>query len=543
MTKYLIVSIFLSLFLSSCAVQGGQLEGGSKDTLAPKIDSSRSTPNFQTHFEKKTIRLAFNEWIVLDNAQTQVVVSPPLLEKPSIKLDGKTLVFDFAKNEVLRSNATYTINFAESIKDLTEGNKAKIRFVFSTGDVLDSLKVRTQVLNALTREPVENILFMLYDNFSDSVVRKERPFYFAKTDKQGFAVIENVRKGSFKGFALEDTDLNYKYNLPTEKIGFLKENITLPANKNDSSLIILLSEPRKKLQLLDKTSSTYGLVKLFFSQEAKSISPTWEDKAQTILRENDGDTLKIWYDNKNSDAWKIFVLKKDTINVKNLSRTDFLKKNKLAAAGVATGRGGKTAAIEQVSVPPTLAHTLTWNFPIVKIDTSKIHFKEDSTKKTLPLHTYIDSISVRKVNFKANWKEGKTYIFTLLPGALTDFFGNTNDTLSQKINIAKKKDFGDIIAEIDSLDTKNTYLVQLLSTSNIVQGEKTIKKSKKGRVVFSTLAPTKYKIRIITDLNKNGRWDGADYDNHLLPEPVYIKELDELKANWELETAILLPNF
>jgi hypothetical protein len=298
------------------------------------------------------------------------------------------------------------------------------------------------------------------------------------------------------------------------------------------------------MQLLDKISSNYGQTKLLFSQKPKETSITWQDNKQRILKEIDGDTLRVWYDNTVAEPWKIFALDKDTITVKSLSREDFFKKNKLNLMGApSVGGRGKAIAVENsVSVIANKAHELKFNFPIVKIDTSKIILREDSTTISLKINAKSDSTNSRKAIFAYPWKDDKKYNLLLLPGAITDFYGNVNDSIKQKINIAKVKDFGDINVSLTQLDLKNDYIVQLLDQSNVMIIEKIIKKSAKNKVVFNTLSPAKYKIRIITDENKNGRWDGCDYDNQLFPEAVLIKELDDLKANWELETEIEMGN-
>jgi hypothetical protein len=536
MVKFRYFFIFFCIFLLGCAVQG-TLEGGTVDKQAPKIDSLKSSPNFVTKFEKKPIKLTFDEWIVLENPQNQVIVSPPLVEKIDLKLSGRTVEFNFGKNEILRPNATYTINFGESIKDLTAGNKAEIRYVFSTGDAIDSLKIKAQIINSFTREPVENVLFMLYDKLDDSVVVKERPFYFAKSDKTGFCEIQNVRKGIFKAFALEDANINYKYDLPTEKVGFLTENIDSQDSTKSKIYTIELSELPKKFQLLDKVIGSYGQAKLVFSQDTKNIKVTWEDKNQRIFRENDGDTLRIWYDNKIPDAWKIFALK-DTVKVKSLSREDFLKKAKLKTNGVAKSNRGNQISTASSTVVPGKSFTSSWNFPIVKIDTSKIICIEDSTKKTLSISATIDTLSARKVNFNAKWIGGKKYTLTFLPGAFIDFFEQKNDTLSEKLQIAQRKDFGDLTVNYLNFQAKNQYLVQLTTINGTIVEERVVRNSTKGKVVFDVLSPIKYKVRIITDNNKNGKWDGNSYFDKAQAEPIFIKILEDLKPNWELETEI-----
>ena len=193
----------------------------------PKLDTLNSTRNFQTRFKKQTIVLAFDEWVELRDAFTQVVVSPPLEHRPEIVRKKKTIQLRFDEREVLRDSATYVINFGQAIRDLTEGNAAEIVFVFSTGDYIDSLSVEGRIVDAYTAKPVENVLFMLYENLADSVVRKERPFYFTRTDKEGNFKVSNVKSGRFKAFALLDQNLNYRYDSDAEKIAFLDEPLLL----------------------------------------------------------------------------------------------------------------------------------------------------------------------------------------------------------------------------------------------------------------------------------------------------------------------------
>jgi hypothetical protein len=208
--------------LFACARQGAPT-GGPEDVTPPKVDSSLSTPNFSTRFNQKKIVLSFDEWIVLADVGTQVVISPPLLTKkvPDVTLKGKTITVVIPEQETLRPNTTYTINFGTSIKDYHKGNPAKdLRFVFSTGDFLDSLTVKGTIVDALSGEPIENISFFLYDKFEDSITIKEKPFYFAKTDKTGQFLIENVKKGTFKCVAVEDLDQNLRWTGALERVGF-----------------------------------------------------------------------------------------------------------------------------------------------------------------------------------------------------------------------------------------------------------------------------------------------------------------------------------
>ena len=97
------------------------------------MDLANSTPNLQTNFEKQDLKFVFDEWLQLNDAFNQVIISPPLQKKYDISLKGKTIFFKFHEDEVLRKDATYTINFGEAVQDITERNPVEdFRFVFAT---------------------------------------------------------------------------------------------------------------------------------------------------------------------------------------------------------------------------------------------------------------------------------------------------------------------------------------------------------------------------------------------------------------------------
>ena len=128
----------LFLALASCATIASP-EGGPKDTTPPRIDTAQSTPSEQVNFVKQPIEIAFQEWIVLEDAANQVLVSPPLEFRPDVRLKRRSVLFSFDEREQLRPNVTYTLNFGNAVKDLTEKNPAEnLRFVFATGPQLDS---------------------------------------------------------------------------------------------------------------------------------------------------------------------------------------------------------------------------------------------------------------------------------------------------------------------------------------------------------------------------------------------------------------------
>ncbi|MEM1123214.1 MAG: Ig-like domain-containing protein, partial [Bacteroidota bacterium] len=250
---------------NSCAQQQ-QLTGGPRDTFPPNLIKELSTSNFQTNFEKQDISLVFDEYIELRDVIKQVVISPPLEYIPKVeRAKGfKTVKFEFPEEEVLKEGVTYAINFGESVKDLTEGNEVEnLQFLFSTGEYIDSLKMSGEIVDVLTGKPVKDVLFMLYENFADTVVRTEKPYYFGKTDKDGKFTINYLKAGAYKGFALEDQDLNYLFNVPKERIGFTLDSIIIN-DSTETTVQIELFEEYTPLGKPKIDAKTYGLVKLGF---------------------------------------------------------------------------------------------------------------------------------------------------------------------------------------------------------------------------------------------------------------------------------------
>jgi uncharacterized protein (DUF2141 family) len=540
------------LLLQGCA-NVGALNGGAKDTTPPKMVAGKSTPNKQVNFKKQRIILTFDEWIKLDDVFSQVVVSPPLNETPEVTLHGKSVWFDFPETEVLRENATYTINFGNAVKDLHENNPAKdLRYVFSTGPMIDSLSVTGRVLDALTSEPVENILLMLYDNLADSAVKKVKPFYFSRTDKNGFARIENVRAGTFKVFALKDNDVNYLFNLETERIGFPDENLTL-TNKNistapldsatlsndtlrrkadsiaaaNSDLKIRLFDPVKPLKLTNREVDKYGVAKLIFNQEAKDAKITFDDIAQNAFTEVSKDTLLVWNTAKDETPWSIYVPNNaltDTVRVRPRGQVDFMKRGKLSSLN----------ELSDFPKHPTKPVIFKFNYPIQTIDNQLITLI-DSAKKSIPLSILRDSTSRRKLIFSAAWEEGQTYNLTVLPKALTDIYGFKNDTIATRINVQRKKDFSDIILKVSGLDSTKSYICQLVGGAGNIEAVYFVKNKKVFDQKIETVQIEKYTLKVIEDTNNNGQLDTGDYDKKRQPEKIFLKEIDSLRPNFEVE--------
>ncbi|MEX0982259.1 MAG: Ig-like domain-containing protein [Bacteroidales bacterium] len=215
----------LLLIVFGCAQQGAPT-GGPKDEDPPVV--LKSTPeNYATNFNAKKITITFDEYLDMGNFTQELVVSPPMEEKPEIRLRNKQLIIEF--EEDLKEKVTYTYNFGEGIKDLNEKNVLlNYEFVFSTGDYLDSLSVKGTLKNAFDLSvPETPINVMLYRELEDSIPLKQIPYYVGRADKEGNFAVNNLKDGIYKMFVLKDGNSNFLFDMPDEKIAFLDSSLTI----------------------------------------------------------------------------------------------------------------------------------------------------------------------------------------------------------------------------------------------------------------------------------------------------------------------------
>lgn len=218
--------------------------GGPLDFDPPVLVSSKPVQE-KTNFDAKSFELFFDEYVALKNASQQLVVSPPLAKKPRIIPKGKSVLIEI--NNKLEDSTTYTFNFGNSIVDNNEGNPLEnFRYIFSTGDKLDSLSVSGTVINAFTLKPEKDpVAVMLYANLNDTAPVKTVPTYMGRTDSRGVFSIQNIRKGKYRFYAVADANQNLKYDKGSELFAFADTIINL-----DPAFLKQVAEPAPAVDTL-----------------------------------------------------------------------------------------------------------------------------------------------------------------------------------------------------------------------------------------------------------------------------------------------------
>jgi hypothetical protein len=185
--------------------------------------------------------------------------------------------------------------------------------------------------------------------------------------------------------------------------------------------------------------------------------------------------------------------------------------------------------------------TITSDFPIANIDKEKLILKEDSvSRRNFQLQK--DTLNSNLYHVRFNWRPKRNYEFTIQENAITSIFNDTNKELITTVTLDETDNFGDINFIINDLDSNTNYIVQLMDDKKEkVIDNKYIYNTKELR--YTKFPGGKYILRIIKDLNKNKRWDGADVYNKTQAEPIwYMDKSFTIRANWE-QSETISPKF
>ena len=213
--------------LSGCAAIGNP-DGGPYDETPPRITGSHPK-NGATGVNSRKVTIDFNEFIKLENASEKVVISPPQVEQPEIKVTGKRIQVEFFDS--LKENTTYSIDFADGIVDNNEGNPlGDYCFRFSTGQNIDSLEVSGYVLNAQNLEPIKGITVGLHSDLSDTAFTTKPFERVSRTDGSGHFTVRGIAPGTYRIYAVMDMDQTYSYSQRNEMIAWL-DTLIVPTSE------------------------------------------------------------------------------------------------------------------------------------------------------------------------------------------------------------------------------------------------------------------------------------------------------------------------
>ncbi|MCG8185568.1 Ig-like domain-containing protein [Tenacibaculum finnmarkense genomovar finnmarkense] len=505
-------------------------EGGSKDEDAPIMMTAK--PPYKTiHFDKKNIKIEFDEYVVLKGLSKQLVVSPPLKYPPIITPQGTASKYiNIEILDTLKTNTTYTFNFGNAVQDNNENNKLEsFKYVFSTGNYIDSLKLKGSVAPAFTQKKLKNISVLLYrldSTYTDSIIYKQKPNYLSSTlDSTNFE-FTNLRKGKYLLLALKEASSDYIFNSKTDEIGFYKDTISLPRDTLVLNPITLFKEVQpyrfKRGKEVSKGKIQFGYEGKRGNMKIELVSKVPASFKSFSAYEKDKDTLNYWFTPVKQDSLNFSISNKnfsDTITVR-------LRKKQIDSLAILS---------EVKSVLP-LKDTLflSTNNPITIFDKSKFSLVD---KDTVAIPFQVKKQRINKLAILFEKTPSTFYKLAVLPKGIIDVYETSNDTLKYQFKTLTVEDYGSIILEVKK-QTKHPVIIQLLDKGEVV---KTKYISSPEKVIFDLLAPKEYTVRAIIDTNNNNIWDTGNFLSKQQPEKViYLEKVFKLRANWEMNEAFVI---
>lgn len=579
----------------SCASIGAP-DGGPYDEEPPRFVGS--TPELHaTGNQKSRIELEFDEFIKLEKAAEKVVISPPQMEQPEIKVSGKKVVIELIDS--LKDSTTYTVDFSDAIVDNNEGNPmGNFSFSFSTGESIDTLEVSGTVLNAADLEPVKGMLVGLHKNLNDTAFTTLPFDRVSRTDSRGQFIIRGITPGEYRIFALMDGNQNYLFDSKSERIAFgdslvipswepavrqdtlwqdtltidtihtvhytrfMPDNLILRVFKEENDRQYLTRSQRDKenhfiLTFNAKADSLPGLKGLNFDETDAFIIETTSRNDSICYWIKDSlvygmDTLEVQLDYLYTDSLNQLVPRTDTIYLANkLTREQRERiqkeaeeekekeRKKREKKGLEPEKEPTPFLKMNVDAPSSFDINknvvLAFDEPVVRFDTAAIHMqvKVDTLWEDTPFLLRPDSVLPRTYEILAGWEPEKEYKLTIDSAAVTGLYGLHTNKSEHTMKVKKLDEYGTLL-----LNVKNALpgsIVELMDNSGKVLRQQPV--TQEGTADFYFLAPnSKYYIRLFEDRNGNGKWDTGNYSKGLQPEAVYyFPKVWEMKANFEFE--------
>jgi uncharacterized protein (DUF2141 family) len=519
--------IMVMILIAGCARRSSP-SGGEEDSIPPVLIASNPKIN-TVNFDADEIRLTFNEWVKLEDLQKQLIISPPLdNEKYEIKpLSGVTKKIFVNFIDTLQENTTYTINFGNSIVDNNEGNKMNFfNYTFSTGPTLDSLFVKGNVEDAFNLETDEYLSLQLYridSTYNDSIIYNNQPTYLANTLDTTAYRFKNLREGKYILIALKDVGNDYIFNPLYDKIGYYDSIISLP---KDSIINLRLFKEETPIiwdrpHFINSEKIGFGYYGKLDLSKISLVSKIPDSINYLFTKEQDKDTINFWLSKNSLDSLEFKLKEVDTIKTLTV-KFDRSKDSIIDSLRISDITKSVIGLKEKFK--------LSSNLPVKEISDSLIFIRDiDST--LIPFKSSINN-NLDEVTLDFDVKPQDDYSIYILPNAIIDLRGGTNDTLGFRTRSQSLEDYGNVYLNVIR-DSESQYILQMVNSNNeIVRKYNSINSD--GIYNFELVKPGKYIFRMIRDNNRNKEWDTGNYLKKIQPEEVYYSNFElEIRANWD----------
>lgn len=574
----------LTLWVVASCASMGRPQGGARDVTPPAYVRS-NPPHGTLNFKGERIEAFFDENIQLDDAFNKVIVSPTQKITPVVRSFGRRVTVEL--RDTLKPNTTYTIDFADAIQDLNEGNVLDgFALDFSTGDSIDTLRLSGIVLEARTLEPAQAMTVGIYREPADTAITTLPFERIARTNQLGQFTVRNLKAGNYAVYAINDLNRDNKWDR-SEDIAFLGhlatpsvEAITVTdtirtAAGTDSLatrpgtayypndlLLTWFNEGYKSQYLKDYKRPERRKITLEMGAPADSLPEIAVVKGpqgrsfseMAVLQHNaTNDTLTYWLHDPELIAADSLMLSVRHLNTDTLDRivwkTDTLrffwrdkdkKKKKKDEEADTVPKPIELLPLTMTSpsdfdvYQPLRLGTST---PIARADTAAFHLEMlvDTIWTAVP-HSPVRADTLNPltglvINFDTG--PGQKYRIRVDSLGVENIYGLHNKDFSQEFKVRELEEYSNLVLNItpDSLP----MMVELLSEAdNPVR----VVSAEKGKAIFRYVNPGTYYARLWIDADSNGIWTTGCVIDSLQPEEVYYypRKID-LKANWDVENS------
>ena len=567
MHRILPISVIVTvLFLTLGCAKQGMPSGGPKDVTPPRPLSTHPD-NRTLNFADKSFYIEFDEYVVIKDAENNIMVSPPMQTKPEYKTRGKGIQVKI--NDTLQSNTTYLFQFKEAIADYNEGNMLpSFEYVFSTGTYIDSMTIKGSVVDAFTMEPSKEAVSVwlmcprdgeeFAATWGDSAAKAPTIAYATRCNKDGSFSFNHITPGEYNIFAIQDEDKNMQLGA-SESMGFyagtVNASIMNDSTENDSttdkqiensSVRLLIFTPRNDKQRItssDFTMAGKARITTLLPLQAPHIECdeplTWRTNATR-------DTMTLWTYREKCDSLHIVV--NDPSGIQDTLKLRWRpKKGKPYAANTSQTTEDKTGMkLKKTDLAYFDTLSLTFKNPL---DTTKCRL--DSVARIMLIKdssvTYCGAVidsSTMSAYLTHKFRQGEKYLVKVLQNRFHDIYGHTNDSSDATINVSKPEDYGNLRLTLQcklDVTAETKLIIELLDEKKAAVATRHTTATENQDVVFQHLTPAKYGVRVTVDSDGNGKWDTGDFAHARQPERVYYmdKSLD-IRANWDFEETMTL---
>ena len=558
----MIRNFFILLLCAFSCAQVKPLTGGEKDTIPPNI--IKSIPErFSTNTNSDYFFFEFDELIDASTLREKLIISPFYNGSFEVKTKKNTITIFF--DSLFEDNTTYIFNFADGVTDVTERNPSlNSKFVFSTGDKIDSSYVSGVIHNPLKNELVEGALVGLYNKEDSLDLFHKKPVYFSLTDEGGRFRIENLKKDEYTIYAFFDENNNLQAEYKKELFGFLEESILI-GDSIENLYIPIFNEDLTNLELLRKRERG-SVVDLVYNKKIKEYKVSCVENISYSLSDNN--LLSVYRNKVQKDSVFLKVSVKDVNNY--IAEDSFYIK---FSEEVNTNNETKSSfKLKSNNADDSIEFKLETNKPLIKYSIDNVEIKYDTVelpKKFYGYYTKKKSNNLIEGKMFIQVDSASKYIEKIKKDIIADSLGFENDSIyksvsgyykrlnTSKLSLEIKK--GSIITiDNDSIKTikedlrirgKDYYgglsgsVVNIENNKNIIvelvneKFTQIINNKMKGYSFdFQNIPPGKYYLRVIEDKNNNYEWDYYSIKKKIDSERItYYPELIEVLSNWTIE--------